>query len=99
MTLDFSEWWILTIAIFLLVIVIFTKVTNVVLPDNFVMEFNGFFLAVLAAIVSSFVYVWFDDDRTDTLLKKRVLKKESHWKNLMIWNVIWMIGSKNSYQG
>jgi hypothetical protein len=71
-TLDFSEWWILTVSIFLLVIVIFTKVINVVLPDNFVMEF---FFAVLTAIVSSFVYIWLEDDRADTLLKMRVLKK------------------------
>ncbi|MCT3019867.1 hypothetical protein EFN43_02035 [Pediococcus pentosaceus] len=64
-TLDFSEWWILTFSIFLLVIVIFTKVINAVLPDNFVMEF---FFAVLTAIVSSFVYIWFEDDRADTRL-------------------------------
>lgn len=30
---------------------------------------------MLTAIVSSFVYIWFEDDRADTLLKMRVLKK------------------------
>lgn len=82
-SLDFGCLLIFTFVIFMVFfIVIFMLarwILSVELPTNILTDFCITFLTVL---VASFLYVCFEDDRSDTRLKMRVLEKEKSLKEL-----------------